>query len=116
MPQGLKRSEASGNKIRIEGAGTDDAAIDARYLLELQEEQRLRVQEREHDSGGSERTARTDDVPLALERGEDRSTGANGEPLKRAVEPEPANGQLREDPNNPGTYIGYRRNPPAARQ
>lgn len=94
--------------------------IEARYLRELQEEQRRRLGQPEH-TGEADRVIqpiedRPRDPPRALEPGEERTPTTNNESSKRVgvTNSEPGNGsRLREDPNTPGTYIGYSRNPPA---
>ncbi|KAI9870097.1 MAG: hypothetical protein M1830_004687, partial [Pleopsidium flavum] len=93
---------------------------DARYLLERQGDPKLRLGEPEHDREPEAIAKpiedRTRNVSQTLEPGQDRPKITTSEASKRDVGQEPVNGRLREDPNNPGTYTGYRRNPPAPRQ
>ena len=99
---------------------TDCLVIDARYLRELQEERR-RLGPPERDGEADRVSKPTEDKPRDPPRpshpSDERIPTTNSEPSKRAIDSEPVNGaRLREDPNNPGTYTGYSRNPPAPRQ
>ena len=101
-------------------AAADILMIDARYLRELQEEQRHRLGQPERN-GETDRVAKPNEDrprdPRAPEPGDERTPTASNDSSKRASDSEPVNAsRLREDPSNPGTYTGYSRNPPAPRQ
>ncbi|KAI9812325.1 MAG: hypothetical protein M1827_004774 [Pycnora praestabilis] len=94
---------------------------DARYEQERKDRRRRRDDDRDRDIRSIE--GREADGPRAIEPPSDSRRPVIVEPPNHPpnhpparAETAPVDDRLRENPEAPGTYVGYRRNPPAPRQ